>query len=60
VNRQLKDFPGYARIRRLAALREPWTVDDGLLTPTMKMKRERILHSLGDRVEALYADYSDT
>ena len=60
VNRQLKDFPGYARIRRLAALREPWTVDDGLLTPTLKMKRERIVRSLDERVEALYADYSDT
>jgi long-chain acyl-CoA synthetase len=33
VNRQLHDFPGYARIRRLIPLREPWTVDQGLLTP---------------------------
>jgi long-chain acyl-CoA synthetase len=44
----------------MAALREPWTVDGGLLTPTLKMKRERIVRSLDERVEALYADYSDT
>jgi long-chain acyl-CoA synthetase len=59
LHRQLKDFPGYARIRRLTALREPWTVDSGLLTPTLKMKRDRIVQSLRDRVEAMYADYSD-
>jgi long-chain acyl-CoA synthetase len=59
VHRHLKDFPGYARIRRLTPLRESWTVDDGLLTPTLKMKRERIAASLKDKVEAMYADYTD-
>jgi long-chain acyl-CoA synthetase len=60
VNHQLKDFPGYARVRRLTVLREPWTVDDGLLTPTLKMKRERILNHFSEPIEAAYADYSDT
>jgi long-chain acyl-CoA synthetase len=59
VQRQLKGFPGYARVRRLTPLREGWTVDDGLLTPTLKMKRERIAVSLKDKVEAMYADYTD-
>ncbi len=59
VQRQLKDFPGYARVRRLTPLRKGWTVDDGLLTPTLKMKRERIAVSLKDKVEAMYADYTD-
>ncbi len=57
VNRQLKDFPGYAQIRRLCTVCEPWSVETGLLTPTLKMKRERIVTQLQDRVEALYADY---
>ncbi|MGM0812187.1 AMP-dependent synthetase/ligase [Thioalkalivibrio sp.] len=59
VNRQLHDFPGFARIRRLIPLREPWTVDHGLLTPTLKMKRERIADSFRDEVDAAYADYAD-
>jgi len=59
VQRQLRDFPGYARIRRLTPLFESWTVDDGLLTPTLKMKRERIAATLKDKVEAMYADYTD-
>ncbi|AHE98831.1 AMP-dependent synthetase/ligase [Thioalkalivibrio paradoxus] len=59
VQAQLKDFPGYARIRRLTALREPWTIDDGLLTPTLKMKRARILDRHRDHVDRMYADYTD-
>nr|MDQ3028155.1 AMP-binding protein [Pseudomonadota bacterium] len=52
---QLKHFPGYAQIRRVATLDEPWTVDNGLLTSTMKPKRAQILERYQDRVEALYA-----
>jgi long-chain acyl-CoA synthetase len=54
---QLKDFPGYAQIRRLAATLEPWTVDNGLLTPTMKMKRAKILAQFEREVEAMYAGH---
>jgi long-chain acyl-CoA synthetase len=55
VAAQLKDFPGYAQIRRVAALDEPWTVDNGLLTSTMKPRRSVILERYKDRVEELYA-----
>jgi long-chain acyl-CoA synthetase len=51
----LKDFPGYAKIRRLIPVLEPWTVDNGLLTPTLKAKRTRILKSFADRIKAVYA-----
>jgi len=51
----LKDFPGYAKIRRVIPALEPWTVDNGLLTPTLKTKRARILKRFADRIEALYA-----
>lgn len=59
VQKQLKDFPGYARIRRLTPLRQPWTVDSGLLTPTLKMKRLYILKTFERQIEAMYADYTD-
>jgi len=55
VAAQLKDFPGYAQIRRVAALEEPWTVDNGMLTATMKPKRTVILERYKDRVDELYA-----
>jgi len=55
VAAQLKDFPGYAQIRRVATLDEPWTVDNGMLTATMKPKRTVILERYKDRVDELYA-----
>ncbi len=42
----LRDFPGYAKIRRLGLLLEPWTVDNGLLTPTLKVKRAKVLEKM--------------
>src|SRR5258706_8922364 len=51
---QLKSFPGYAQVRRVAIVDEPWTVDDGLLTPTLKLKRSPIVERFKDRVEELY------
>ena len=50
----LKDFPGYAKIRRLILTLQPWTVDNGLLTPTLKVKRARVLEHFSDEVGALY------
>ena len=30
----MKDFPGYAQVRKVTAMLEPWTVEAGLLTPS--------------------------
>ena len=54
VKRHLKDFPGYAKVRRVILTREPWTVDNGLLTPTLKVKRARVLELFAEEIEALY------
>jgi long-chain acyl-CoA synthetase len=54
VASQLKDFPGYAQVRRVALLDEPWTIDNGLLTSTMKPKRPMILDKYKDRIEEIY------
>jgi long-chain acyl-CoA synthetase len=54
IGAQLKAFPGYAQIRRVAIIDEPWTVENGLLTPTLKLKRGPILERYRDRVESLY------
>lgn len=54
ITRQLHDFPGYAKIRRVHLSLEPWTVDNELLTPTMKVKRNLVLKRFKDEVEQLY------
>jgi long-chain acyl-CoA synthetase len=55
IRQHLSDFPGYAKVRRVILVREPWTVDNGLLTPTLKVKRNRVLAKFADRIEGLYA-----
>ena len=54
----LKHFPGYAQIRRLHPELKPWTLDDGLLTPTLKVKRNQVLDRYRAAVEAMYADFA--
>jgi long-chain acyl-CoA synthetase len=55
VRRRLKDFPGYAKVRRVIPLTEPWSVDNGLLTPTLKVKRDKVLDRFADVIDSLYA-----
>ena len=52
----LHDFPGYAKVRRVTPLLEAWTVDNDLLTPTLKVKRAKVLTRHGDLIERMYAD----
>jgi long-chain acyl-CoA synthetase len=58
VAHHLKHFPGYAQIRRLHFELKPWTVEDGLLTPTLKVRRNQVLDRYRAVVEAMYADFA--
>ena len=57
VAERLRDFPGYATIRRVGVVTEPWTIDNGSMTPTLKLRRERILQVCSDDMERLYAGH---
>lgn len=50
VNARLSNIE---RIRRFHPLPEPFTVENGLLTPTMKIKRRPVLERYGAEVDAL-------
>lgn len=54
ANAQLKSFPRYVRVRRVIALSEPWTVENGLLTPTQKVKRAAVLERYRTQIEQAY------
>jgi long-chain acyl-CoA synthetase len=54
IKQHLSGFPGYAKVRRVILVREPWTVDNGLMTPTLKVKRALVLAKFAGRIEALY------
>ncbi len=51
---QLGEFPGYARIHRVLLLSEPWTIENGILTPTLKLKRNRVAEQFAAEILKLY------
>jgi long-chain acyl-CoA synthetase len=56
ANEQLKKFPRWTRVRRVVMQKESWSVDNGLMTPTLKLKRPILLQRLAAQIEAAYAE----
>jgi long-chain acyl-CoA synthetase len=47
-------FPGYAQIRDVFLTFEPWTIENDLLTPTMKLKRLNLTERYKNEIENLF------
>jgi long-chain acyl-CoA synthetase len=45
----------HERLQAIVVAAEPWTIENGMLTPTMKLKRGAIEDSVSTRVKAWYA-----
>jgi len=58
VSEQIKAFPGYAQIQRIALSLDPWTIENGLITPTLKLKRQLIMERFADVIGDLYAGHT--
>jgi len=54
---QMKEFPGYAQVRRVAVTLDAWTVENGLLTPTMKLKRSKVMEKFNAEIDKMYAGH---
>jgi long-chain acyl-CoA synthetase len=54
IAQQIKEFPGYAKIYRVGLATEPWTVENHMLTPTLKLRRNQVLNHYSAEVERLY------
>ena len=54
IKDKLAAFPGYAKIFRVVATLEPWTVEAGLITPTLKLKRNCLLDYYDDAIINMY------
>jgi len=54
IAKQIEDFPGYARIRKVAISVDEWTVESGLVTATLKVKRPKVHKAFADEIAALY------
>ncbi len=53
----LSGAAAYARVRRVILLRDPWNVENGLLTPTLKLKRHRISARFQAPLEQAYSGF---
>ncbi len=49
-----KKYGGYEIPRKYLFLSDPFTLENGMLTQTMKLKRRVIMEKYNDRIEALY------
>jgi long-chain acyl-CoA synthetase len=52
---RLSEFPIQARVRAAYLTLEPWTIENGLLTPTLKLKRAEIEKRFAEPLRQLYS-----
>ncbi len=52
INRQLHAFPGYAKVKQVVISGYPWTLEAGLVTPTMKLRRKKIVERFQEQIES--------
>ena len=50
----LREFPGYAKVNRVLLLQEPWSIENGLFTPTLKVKRAKVVERYAAEIKELY------
>ncbi|HYA19493.1 MAG TPA: AMP-dependent synthetase/ligase [Burkholderiales bacterium] len=54
ANEKLKIFPRYIRVHRVIPLKEPWTIENALLTTTLKVKRKQVSEKFNSEIEKTY------
>ena len=42
------------RVRRVTLIAEPFTTDNEMMTPSLKIRRHKVMEAYGERLEALY------
>jgi len=55
IARAVKAYPAYATPKAVHWTLEPWTIQAGLITPTLKNKRPAIERTFAKEIEAIYA-----
>ncbi len=60
LNEQLKqvnqEVEAFERLQFLTVVKEPWLIENGFLTPTMKMKRSMLEDTYGPKMDEWYAE----
>lgn len=56
IDQRQRSLSKYERIRRFTIIDTPFTVDNGMLTPTLKIKRKAVENHYAQIIEAMYAE----
>ncbi|MEO0078891.1 MAG: AMP-binding protein, partial [candidate division WOR-3 bacterium] len=56
INQTLVGFAQYEQVRKFRLIPEPFTVENGLLTPSLKVRRPNVLAAYRDELDKLYED----
>ena len=54
LHKHTTTFKGYEKPRKFAIVTEDFTTDNGMLTPTLKLKRRNVLKRYQDQLDALF------
>ncbi len=54
---RLKEFPGYAKVHRVYVTQQPWSIDSGLITATLKVRRQPIIEQFAEEIEGMYVGH---
>jgi len=54
IDEAQEDFAHFEQIKRFTIIEKPFTVEDGELTPTLKIKRRVVEDKYRDKIEAMY------
>ena len=55
IQQAAASFPHYAVPRKVCLTLEPWTVENTMMTPTLKLKRNNLMSRFAAEIERLYA-----
>ncbi|GBD07522.1 Long-chain-fatty-acid--CoA ligase FadD15 [bacterium HR21] len=60
IQRLQRPLARYEQVRRFAVLPKPFSIEEGELTPTLKVRRSAVEHKYAELIEALYAPRQPT
>jgi len=56
VDKVAAGFKGFERVKKITLAAEDFTTENGLLTPSLKLKRRVAMKQYGDQIDALYKE----
>ncbi|MDQ6959089.1 MAG: long-chain fatty acid--CoA ligase [Mariprofundaceae bacterium] len=60
MHRQCHELPSFMQVKNFVFVEEEWTQAEGMLTPTLKFKRRKVMARHQEEIDAMYEEESTT